>query len=85
MKTRELLTVEQRDYFYGVPEHMEGREILRYYTISDDISRLSPLGHKHINIIDWYSFILPEVVKDGQLRTLMYEENNQIKKEPDPL
>lgn len=52
---------------------------------NDDISRLSPLGHKHINIVERYSFILPEEVKDGQLRTLIYEENNQIKKEPDSL
>lgn len=36
MKTRELLTVEQREYFYEVPEHMDEREILRYYTISDE-------------------------------------------------
>ncbi|HDR5272770.1 TPA: DUF4158 domain-containing protein, partial [Bacillus thuringiensis] len=36
MKTRELLTAEQREYFYEVPEHMDEREILRYYTISDE-------------------------------------------------
>lgn len=36
LKTRELLTTEQREYFYGVPEHMDERKILRYYTISDE-------------------------------------------------
>ncbi|MFK4316124.1 hypothetical protein ABH953_004954 [Bacillus sp. RC236] len=36
MKTRELLTTEQREYFYEIPEHMDEREILRYYTISDE-------------------------------------------------
>lgn len=36
LKTRELLTVEQREYFYGVSQHMDEREILRYYTISDE-------------------------------------------------
>ncbi|MCC3689423.1 DUF4158 domain-containing protein [Bacillus cereus] len=36
MKTRELLTAEQREYFYGIPNHMDEREILRYYTISDE-------------------------------------------------
>jgi hypothetical protein len=56
----------------------------RGHTIdNDDISRLSPLGHKHINIVGRYSFVLPEEVKDGQLRTLTYEETN--KKEPDSL
>ncbi|HDR7612929.1 TPA: Tn3 family transposase [Bacillus mycoides] len=36
MKTRELLTAEQRAYFYEVPEYMDERDILRYYTISDE-------------------------------------------------
>ena len=50
----------------------------RGHTIdNDDISRLSPLGHKHINIVGRYSFVLPEEVKDGQLRTLTYEETNK--------
>lgn len=52
---------------------------------NDDISRLSPLGHKHINIVGRSSFILPGEVKYGQLRTLIYEEDNQIKEEPDSL
>lgn len=47
---------------------------------NDDISRLSPLGHKHINIVGRYSLVLPEKVKDGQLRTLIYKETNQIKR-----
>nr|WP_230876887.1 transposase [Bacillus sp. SRB3LM] len=56
----------------------------RGYTIdNDDISRLSPLSHKRINIVGRYSFVLPEEVKDGQLRTLTYEETN--KKEPNSL
>lgn len=36
MVTRELLTSTQRAYFYEIPEHMDEREILRYYTISDE-------------------------------------------------
>ncbi len=42
----------------------------------DDIARLSPLGHEHINIVGRYSFILPEEIRDGRLRTLTYEEDN---------
>ncbi|AKR13250.1 hypothetical protein AC241_31865 (plasmid) [Bacillus thuringiensis] len=36
MVTRELLTSSQRAYFYEIPEYMDQREILRYYTISDE-------------------------------------------------
>ncbi|WP_412675966.1 Tn3 family transposase [Bacillus paramycoides] len=36
MKTRELLTTAQREYFYGIPDYMDEREILRYYTISHE-------------------------------------------------
>ncbi|MDQ0219726.1 hypothetical protein J2S21_002822 [Peribacillus cavernae] len=45
----------------------------------NDIARLSPLGHEHINIVGRYSFILPEEVRDGRLRTLTYEETDDIK------
>jgi len=40
LKTRELLTTAQREYFYGIPEYMDEREILRYYTISDEELRI---------------------------------------------
>ncbi|MFE4764266.1 hypothetical protein [Bacillus mycoides] len=33
MVTRELLTSSQRAYYYEIPEYMDQREILRYYTI----------------------------------------------------
>nr|WP_242476392.1 DUF4158 domain-containing protein [Bacillus cereus] len=36
MVTRELLTSSQRGYFYEIPECMDQREIVRYYTISDE-------------------------------------------------
>ncbi|WIY58880.1 hypothetical protein [Bacillus arachidis] len=36
MKTRELLTTTQREYFNEIPKYMDEREILRYYTISDE-------------------------------------------------
>ncbi|KEK21889.1 transposase [Bacillus gaemokensis] len=44
----------------------------------DDIARLSPLGHEHINIVGRYSFILPEEIKDGRLRTLTYKEDTPM-------
>ncbi|MCC2458355.1 MULTISPECIES: Tn3 family transposase [Bacillus] len=51
----------------------------RDHTLDDnDIARISPLGHEHINIVGRYSFILPEEIKDGRLRSLLYRESNEI-------
>ncbi len=36
----------------------------------EDVARLSPLGHEHINMLGRYAFILPEVVARGELRPL---------------
>jgi len=36
----------------------------------NDISRLSPLGYDHINILGRYSFAIPEAVSRGELRLL---------------
>lgn len=38
--------------------------------IEDDISRLSPLIYKHINMLDHYTFTLPEDLEKGELRPL---------------
>ncbi len=35
-----------------------------------DVTRLSPLAHKHINFLGRYAFNLPEPVANGQLRPL---------------
>jgi len=37
----------------------------------EDIQRLSPVGHEHINIVGRYSFHLPEEVEKGELRPLI--------------
>ncbi|MEI4605945.1 Tn3 family transposase [Bacillus cereus] len=44
----------------------------------DDIARISPLGHEHINIVGRYSFILPEEIKDDRVCFLLYRESNEI-------
>ena len=36
----------------------------------DDISRLSPLGFDHINMLGQYAFTLPDTVARGELRPL---------------
>jgi hypothetical protein len=36
----------------------------------EDVARLSPLIHEHINMLGRYSFVLPEPVVRGELRPL---------------
>lgn len=36
----------------------------------DDEARLSPLSHKHVNMLGHYSFTLAEQVMNGKLRPL---------------
>lgn len=36
LKTRELLTDIQRTFFYKIPSQMDERELIRYYTLSDE-------------------------------------------------
>jgi TnpA family transposase/site-specific recombinase XerD len=46
-------------------------EALRAQGVSvapEDIARLSPFGHKHINYLGHYSFILSEIIRQGGLR-----------------
>lgn len=41
-----------------------------YSVQDDDVARLSPLLHKHINMLGRYSFSVPEAVAKGELRPL---------------
>lgn len=36
----------------------------------EDVARLSPFGHDHINMFGQYSFVLPDEVMRGELRPL---------------
>jgi TnpA family transposase len=45
--------------------HVEG-----YPTAENDIARLSPLGHEHINFLGRYHFVLPEAIQRGEYRPL---------------
>jgi len=36
----------------------------------DDVARLSPLLHEHVNMLSRYDFTLPEAIAAGQLRSL---------------
>ena len=40
----------------------------------EDVARLSPLQHKHINVLGRYSFALTEPIAKGELRPLYLEE-----------
>jgi TnpA family transposase len=44
----------------------------------EDVKRLSPLGHEHINVLGRYSFILPESVANGQLRQLTHHNDSEL-------
>jgi hypothetical protein len=36
----------------------------------EDVARLTPLGHEHINMLGRYAFTLPESVARGEMRPL---------------
>jgi hypothetical protein len=36
----------------------------------EDVARLSPLLHEHINLLGRYSFLVPDAVAKGELRAL---------------
>ncbi len=40
----------------------------------EDEKRLSPLELKHVNLLGYFSFMLPKVVAEGQLRPLNVAE-----------
>ena len=40
----------------------------------EDLARLSPLGHKHFNVLGRYHFTVPEEVLRGDLRPLRMPE-----------
>jgi hypothetical protein len=41
-----------------------------YLVMNEDVKRLSPLSHEHINMLGRYSFSMPEAVAKGELRPL---------------
>ena len=47
----------------------------------EDVARLSPLGHEHVNMLGRYAFTLPETVARGELRPL--RDPRSASEEPD--
>ena len=43
----------------------EGMDVLE-----EDVARLTPLVHEHVNMLGRYDFTLPEAITQGKLRTL---------------
>lgn len=41
-----------------------------YPVNDDDVARLSPLLHEHINMLGRYSFLVPDAIAKGELRAL---------------
>ena len=49
------------------------------YDIKDnDVERVSPLQHRHINVLGRYSFMLAESVAKGQLRPLNFYDDDSL-------
>ncbi len=46
-----------------------------YRVREEDVARLSPLSHEHINMLGRYTFTLPELVASGGLRPLRNPNN----------
>ncbi len=51
-----------------------------FQVVDEDVARLSPLGHEHINMLGRYAFTLPDNVARGELRPL--RNPNQPADEP---
>ena len=47
-----------------------------YLVKDEDVARLSPLLHEHINMLGRYSFSVPEAVAKGELRPLRDPSDN---------
>ncbi len=47
-------------------------------TGDEDIARLSPLMHGHINMLGHYTFTLPEDILKGEMRALNFNLNNEL-------
>jgi TnpA family transposase len=45
LETRELLTPFERKQLFEIPEHMEKRELARYYTLSDEEKQIIKQQH----------------------------------------
>ncbi len=43
----------------------------------EDVTRLSPLGHEHINVLGRYSFALAEGIAQGDLRPLRHPDDGE--------
>jgi len=42
----------------------------------EDVARLSPLGHEHINVLGRYSFALADRIAHGELRPLHHPDDH---------
>jgi TnpA family transposase len=60
-------------YMEAVLNHMREKGI---QVKEEDITRLSPLQHLHINVLGHYSFTLTELISKGKLRPLNYQKLN---------
>ena len=66
-------SVDPRAYTFCALDELRTALRLRaegYSVRDEDVARLSPLIHEHINMLGRYSFVVPEPVVRGELRPL---------------
>ena len=63
-----VLVVEDEDSFSDAISYLLRKE--GFEVREEDVARLSPLGHEHINMLGRYAFSLPDKIARGELRPL---------------
>ena len=62
-------------YMQAALEHLQSEGV---ESQSEDRARLSPLQHRHLNVLGRYSFALADPVASGKLRPLNIEEWDEV-------
>ena len=61
-------------YMEEVMDHLRRSDVA---IASEDLARLSPLGHDHINFLGRYNFLRTEQVARGELRPLNFGDTDE--------
>jgi hypothetical protein len=62
--------LSERSFIKQLPFVLDQLRSEGYPVLPDDAARLSPFGYEHINMLGRYSFVVPDAVARGELRSL---------------